>query len=204
MEVPPPAIPDDRLEGWRRVDSSVETPFDAKVVTVRAHTLVFEDADRGPVLTERTGVDTAWRFFFATRIQIRPNTRPSAALSRVVRNGAADGFEERLADRGFESIRKRDSRSVGIRDEDENRAADGDGTLVTYGARCVVDSIRIPLEGILVVWTRDGQYYVGGGAYPASVPQGVDPDTVLSLITPDSDRTALLTIFRSVGTADAG
>ncbi len=198
MEVPPPAIPADRLEGWRRVDSSVETPFDAKVVTVRAHTLVFEDADRGPILTERTGVDTAWRFFFVTRIQIRPNTRPSTALSRVVRNGAADGFEERLADRGFESIRKRDSRSVDIGDKDE------DGTLVTYGARCVVDSIRIPLEGILVVWTRDGQYYVGGGAYPVSVPQGVDPDTVGSLITPDSDRTALLAVFRSVGAADAG
>lgn len=198
MEVPPPAIPDDRLEGWRRVDSSVETPFDAKVVTVRAHTLVFEDADRGPILTERTGVDTAWRFVFVTRIQIRPNTRPSAALSRVVRNGAADGFEERLADRGFESIRKRDSRSVAIGDGD----GDKDGTLVTYSARCVVDSIRIPLEGMLAVWTRSGQYYVGGGAYPVSVPQGADPNAVASIITPDEDRVELLELFRSVGTTD--
>lgn len=198
MEVPPPAIPNNRLKGWRQVDSSVETPFDAKVVTVWAHTLVFEDADRGPILTERTGVDTAWRFVFVTRIQIRPNTRPSAALSRVVRSGATDGFEERLADRGFESIRKRDSRSVAIGD------GDGGGTLVTYGARCVVDSIRIPLEGLLAVWTHGGQYYVGGGAYPVSVPQGVDPSAVASLITPDSDRRELLELFRSVGTADAG
>ncbi|MFC6726567.1 hypothetical protein ACFQE1_19800, partial [Halobium palmae] len=76
---PPPTVPDGRLDGWRLVEESTDTPFDVRLLRVVAHTAVYEDADLRETIRDRTGVDGRWRFFLASRVTLEPTPPGSAA-----------------------------------------------------------------------------------------------------------------------------
>ncbi|MFC6772145.1 hypothetical protein ACFQDD_11570, partial [Halorubrum pallidum] len=68
----PPSLPRTHLDGWRRVAETVERPFDAGPVSVEAHTVRYERDGPPPR-----------PFVFASRLRIRPETAPNAALTRL-------------------------------------------------------------------------------------------------------------------------
>lgn len=211
-EVPPPRF--EPGEGWRLVDATVETPFDVGVVTVTAHTVVFEDrrlreavaerADSGvdasgspggepePESESGSGSDRLWRFAFATRIRLRPRTRPSAALTRLVTNRAGSGFVDRLRDRGFEDVSRRDSRRF--------RVDDADATLAAYDAVARVGDVRLAVDGWVAVWPDGDGFLMAGGAYPTAVrDDGGDPATAAALgerLAPTEFREELFDLIR--------
>ncbi|MCL9817089.1 hypothetical protein [Natronocalculus amylovorans] len=188
---PAPDVPIDRFSGWECVEEGVEYPFKTPVVTVAAYTTVFEDRAGAATFQDATGIDTVWRFCFVSRIQMTPHTRPSALLDRIVRRGAADGFTDRLQERGLDAVTKRRTESVQV--------GSHDGTCIRYGARCRVDGTTIPLEGLVVVWTMDSTYYIGGGVYPVAIPTDVSHSTGDSLTDPERDREMLFALFSAVG-----
>lgn len=217
-EVPPPRL--DPGDGWRLVDATVETPFDVGVVTVTAHTVVFEDRrlreavagradsgvdasgspggepapEPGPESESESGSepDRLWRFAFATRIRLRPRTRPSAALTRLVTNRAGSGFVDRLRDRGFEDVSRRDSRRF--------RVGDADATLAAYDAVARVGDVRLAVDGWVAVWPDGDGFLMAGGAYPTAVrDDGGDPATAAALgerLAPTAFREELFDLIR--------
>jgi hypothetical protein len=196
MDAPsPPALPADRLAGWRQVADTTERPFEAGPVAVTARTLVYEDARLGETVRDRTGVDGPWRFFFASRLAIRPATSPSAALRRLVVEGARRGFVERLRDRGFEAPSEAERRTI--------RVGDADASLTGYDAACRFGPLRLSVAGWLAVWSTDGRYLVAGGAYPtAVVDDEADGDLAASLsdvVEPDRFRQELFSLLRATG-----
>ncbi|MCO8268782.1 hypothetical protein NKF06_19930, partial [Haloferax sp. AB510] len=93
----PPTLPP--LDGWVRVSDATDRPFELGPVSVVARTVVYEDA----AIRERVPAtaDGPWRFLFASRLEIRPHTPPSKALTKLVVKRASAGFESRLEARGF-------------------------------------------------------------------------------------------------------
>jgi hypothetical protein len=169
-DVPAPHVPVD--EDWRRVEASLDTPFDAGVVTVRAHTVVYEDALVRARVRERTGADALWRFVFASRLALRPRTPTSAALTRLVRNRSEAGFVDQLRDRGFEGVDRDGTRRF--------RVGEVDTKLTRYDARLSLAGIELAVEGWVTVWpaSANGEpgYLLAGGAYPTTVTEAGDAD----------------------------
>ncbi len=145
----PPAVPTDRLDGWERVERTTERPFTAGPVSVTAGTVRYERTDRPDPRP----------FAFASRLRIRPETPPNAALTGLVERRARSGFRDRLADRDIGSIEIQDQRTVAVDDPEAAPAA-----LVTYRGRCVLDDARIPIEALIAVWEA-GEYLLAGGGY---------------------------------------
>jgi hypothetical protein len=168
----PPVVPADRLDGWECVERTTEHPFDAGPVSVTAGTARYERTDRPDPRP----------FAFASRLRIRPETTPNAALTGLVERRARSGFRDRLTDRHIGSIEVRDERTVAVDDPDAAPA-----TLVTYRGRCVRDETTVPVEALLAVWEA-GEYLLAGGGYRLdrgaddarrdllSVVRGVRPD----------------------------
>lgn len=193
----PPVVPADRLDGWRRVDETTDRPFDAGPVSVTASTVRYERAD-APVPRP---------FCFASRLRIRPETAPNAALTRLVERRSRSGFRDRLADRGIEAVERRGDREIAVDDPSASRARlwtlRGDcrpgaagpdtGGEATGGA--------VPVEALLAVWATD-QYLLAGGAYP------LDADAYPDGRSPADARRELLGIVRGVrppaGDGDSG
>jgi hypothetical protein len=169
----PPDIPADRLDGWRRVAETTDRPFAAGPVSVTASTARYERAD----------APAPRPFCFASRLRIRPETAPNAALTRLVERRAREGFRDRLADRDIEGIERRGDREIPIDDSAASRA-----TLWTFRGECRVDgtagegdtgegetggaggengaaSGAVPVEALLAAWATD-EYLLAGGAYP--------------------------------------
>lgn len=155
----PPAVPHDRLGGWRRVDEATDRPFAAGPVSVTASTVRYE----------RTETPRPRPFCFASRLRIRPPTGPNAALTRLVEKRARDGFRDRLAEHNVEAVEHRGDRDVAIDDPRAGRA-----TLSTFRGTCVIDgevdgrssdTEPVPVEALLAVWEA-GEYLLAGGAYP--------------------------------------
>ncbi|MFC5134608.1 MULTISPECIES: hypothetical protein [Haloferacaceae] len=145
----PPVVPAERLDGWRHVDDTVDRPFAAGPVSVTASTARYERADRPDPRP----------FFFASRLRIRPETPPNAALARLVENRARSGFRDRLAERDIGGIEPRGERTIAVDDPDATEA-----TLATFRGRCTLDGEEVPVEAMLAVWEAD-QYLLAGGAY---------------------------------------
>jgi len=107
-DVPPPAVPTDRLDGWERTEASVERLYGVAGADVRGHTLVYEDRRPRVAVRDVTGgvVDHTWRFFFATRLRFRPPLSPGAAslVLPMVRREATRSFCSDLRDRGVEDV----------------------------------------------------------------------------------------------------
>ena len=177
----PPVVPADRLDGWKRVERTTERPFAAGLVSVTAGTARYERVDRAEPRP----------FFFASRLRIRPETPPNAALTRVVEDRARAGFRDRLADRDIEAVERRGKREISIDEPTASRA-----TLWTFRGTCRLDGVAdvdgggvdgvggdeersrndregehrgehatVPVEALLAVWEA-GEYLLAGGAYP--------------------------------------
>jgi hypothetical protein len=214
--------PDVRVpDGWERTSSTTETMFDAKVVTVRAHTVVLEDRRLRATVRDRTGADETWRFFFASRLALRPKTGRSKALTRLVTDRANEGFVEQLRERGFadvESVEKRRF-AVGRTEADLTRyrarveattgasdpastdppASDGESGESADAVADGGETVRVTAEGYLAVWPDDdGGYLLAGGAYPLSVEDEAVDRTLASLVTPEQHRGQLFELIRSV------
>jgi hypothetical protein len=195
MALPPPSVPASRLTDWRQTEQTIDTPFSTPVVSVTAHTCVY-DADHRK-LQASTGLDGPWRFFFASRIRLDPPKRPSSLLTALVRRQVTAAFVDRLSERGFEMIRKSGTKQVTI--------GDSEGVRYRYRARCrlMVESatLEVPVEGYLAVWADD-DYHVAGGAYPAGRPTRGPPELASKLtdhIDPAAAREELLALIDGCG-----
>ena len=174
MDLAPPRLPTDRLDGWHRVEERTERPFSAGPVSVTARTVRYE----------RTGDARPRPFLFASRLRIRPGGSPNPALTALVGRRARDGFRNRLADNDIEAADHRDDREITVEDPAASPA-----TLSTFRGRCrtsAADGARgpVPVEALLAVWSTD-DYVLAGGAY------SLDD-------TPDRSRRELLRIVRGV------
>lgn len=188
-----PSPPPDAIAagGWRERDREETTAFDAKVVTVEAATLVFEDVDLRERLADATGLQRVWRFFVASRLTLSPATKPSTALTGLVANRALSGFADTLGERGFEGVR---------------RTRDGDGPAVGddargagYEALCRLGGVSVRARGWAAVRPVEGSYLLVGGAYPTAVRQAPDDaatDAIESALDPERFRAELFTLMQ--------
>ena len=178
----PPVVPADRLGGWRRVDEATDRPFAAGPVSVTASTVRYERAD----------APAPRPFCFASRLRIRPETAPNAALTRLVERQSRSGFRDRRADRGLEAVERRGDREIAVDDPSASRAR-----LWTLRGDCRPGAAdpgtggAVPVEALLAVWATD-QYLLAGGAYP------LDADAYSDGRSPADARRELLGIVRGV------
>lgn len=194
MGVNPPGVPTDRLaaDGWRETERAVETPFDARVVSVEAHTVVYDDSDLRERVHEATGVDRQWRFFLAARLELSPETAPSEPLTRLVTKRARAGFRDRLDDRGFRQLRERDTA--------RRQRGDVTSRVATYDAVTPTDDATLRTRARLAVWPDGTSYLLGGGGYPVAVRSGAD-DVAAPLadaIDADSFETELAELIAAI------
>lgn len=191
----PPVVPPDRLDGWRRVAETTDRPFAAGPVSVTASTVRYE----------RTNDPPPRPFCFASRLRIRPETTPNAALTRLVERRAREGFRDRLADRGVEAVERRGERGIAIDDPTTSRA-----TLWTFRGDCRIGGDAggdgddtggpgdsSPVEALLAVWATD-EYLLAGGAYP------LGSDAYPDGRSPEDARRELLGIVRGVRSPAGG
>jgi hypothetical protein len=182
-----PVVPADRLDGWRRVDETTDRPFDAGLVSVTASTVRYE----------RTDAPAPRPFCFASRLRIRPETAPNAALTRLVERQSRSGFRDRLADRGIEAVERRGDREIAVDDPSASRAklwtlrGDCRPGAADPGTGGEAPGGAVPVEALLAVWATD-QYLLAGGAYP------LDADAYPDGRSPADARRELLGIVRGV------
>ncbi|ELZ97878.1 DUF6517 family protein [Haloferax sulfurifontis] len=200
----PPTLPP--LEGWVRVDDATDRPFELGPVSVVARTVVYEDA----AIRERVpaAADAPWRFLFASRLEIRPHTPPSKALTKLVGKRASAGFRSRLEARGFSDVRRVESRTLRVRvgGGDETGSAGDGGTeaeadVVRYAATVELAGVELAADAYLAVTPVDGEFLLTGGAYPREV-RGGDAETAAALrevIEPERFREELFRVIRRVG-----
>ena len=158
--VPPPEL--DVPESWRLVSEESSTPFDVRIVTIRATTRIYEDTDLRERLAAETGTETTWRFVFASRLRIRPAQPPSRALTRLVSDRASSAFVDVLEARGFAAVERADTHRLAVGGDDVDATR--------YRARVRLDDRDLPVEAYFAAWPSDGEYLLGGGAYPLSLP----------------------------------
>lgn len=181
---------DDR---WSLVEESRETLFSVSRVTVDAATRVYEDTAMRDRVRAATDRDRTWRFFFASRLALEPETPLSSALRRLVTDRAKKGFTRRLEDRGFEDVR-------GV--EDRRFAVDGSEATLHHceAAVAVTAGPTLTVDGWVAVWPDEGQFLLAGGAYPRGVADdGDDPAVAATLrecLEPGRFRTELLDLIR--------
>lgn len=193
MEVERPRLPAALLDGWRETETSVERPFDARVVSVHAHTVVYDDAALAERLRQTAGVDGRWRFFVAARLALRPRTSPSGPLTRVVADRAHTGFADRLASRGLTDVRERGT---------ERRTVAGtEARVARYEAVYDPGPVSVRTTARVAVRPTDDAYLLAGGAYPTAVRDGRDAETrraVDAALAPDDFDEELAALVAAV------
>jgi hypothetical protein len=225
MDVPRPAVPSERLAGWEETDATIEQAFSTPIVTVYTHTVVFEETEAREQIRAQTGCDHPWQFFFVSRIRLEPRRDPNPMLTQLVRRKAADGFTDRLADRGIEQVAERNRRKQAI--------GEATGLIVTYGglvrrsiqvaddgdtpAAADADSdngtddgsstalLAVPITAVVGIWAAAGDYHVAGGGVPAGPPDSGPPavvDAVAETIDPTAARETLLDLLDACGQAE--
>lgn len=189
----PPAVPTSQLDGWRLADERTDTPFDITLVTVTAHTSVYEDPDLAAAIREQTGADGPGRFFLTSHVVLKPQPPVSEALRRLVTDRAARDFEHQLRDRGFTTVDQTDRRSFSV---------DGaDARLVAYEGTCDFGPLTLNVQGWLAVWQAERDFLLAGGAYPTHVRSSDDEAAsaaIASLLRPQAFRDELFELIRSV------
>jgi hypothetical protein len=207
-EVPPPRVPSEYVDGWERVESSVERLFGVEGADVRGHTVVYEDRTLRTAVREAAGgcVDRTWRFVFATRLGFRPPLPPGArpVILPAVRRQATHAFRDDLRDRGVAPV------EVGRRDR--VRTDSGERRRVRQVTGSVTTSAgTVPVEGWVGVSDGDG-LHVAGGAYPGrsladvldvavgeGAASGTRANRALLRRDPAADREHLLGFVTAVG-----
>jgi hypothetical protein len=187
---PFPTVPRRRLDagGWEQTDRREAVRFQLPTLTVREHTLVYEDA----ALPERTGLDQSLRFFFASRLTFDPPLPPftgPASMASTVSREARRGFAEELRSRGVADL--------GTGRRERFRVATGDrARLFPYRGRvqhAATDGLDVAAS--LAVWTHDRTFYLAGGGYPEQLPgRSGDGDEASTT----AFRTELLDLVREV------
>jgi hypothetical protein len=191
-----PAVPSEQLDGWRLVDERVDTPFDIKLLTVTAHTVVYDDPALAAAVRDYTGVDGPGRFFLTSHVLLQPQPPASGALRRLVTDRVARDFASQLRARGFTTVEQTDERAFSV--------AGADARLVAYDGRCPVGDVTLDVQGWLTVWQLDGDFLVAGGAYPTRVREdhddgGTEQRAALNArLTPQRFREELFGLIRSV------
>ena len=186
MDVPPPAVPTERLADWRRTESTVEEAFSTPVLTVYTHTHVYEEVAERERIADDAGIDRPWRFFFASRIRLNPATEPSALLTRLIVRKATASFRDRLSARGFERLEQRGERAsiAGERT---------DGTRIDYRAICRLRTdetgVSLPVAAALAVWDAGGDYHLAGGGQPSGPPDTA-PEALRAALASHTDPDA--------------
>ncbi|WP_311173749.1 hypothetical protein [Halobellus ordinarius] len=180
-DIDPPEL--DVPEGWRLVSEEVTTPFDARLVTAKAHTRLYEDVDLRERLREATGTETTWRFVFASRLRISPKAPGSPALTRLVSDRASGTFLDVLESRGFSEIARADTHRFAVGDVDVDATR--------YRAEVAVGGENLPVEAYFAAWPAGAEYLLGGGAYPLSLPGNETFD-------PEQGREELFEMLRSM------
>jgi hypothetical protein len=152
--------------GWALIDDREELRFELPTMRVLARTLVYADESLRERVREATGVDHTWRFFFATRLAFDPPLPPitgNASVYGSVRSESRDAFVADLHERGVEGIER--GRTERTRTETGDRLS-----LTRYRGRYRLDGedgpVRVPVSGLLGVWTTDGDFRLAGGCYP--------------------------------------
>jgi len=208
MEIPPPPVPEAELTDWRQTDRTVDAPFSTPVVSVRTHTVVYEESTQREQVREASGLDHPWRFFFSSRVRLDPPQPPNPMLTSVLRTRVFAAFVDRLADRGLTEITEQDRGRLSV--------GGAKGVRKRYRARLRVDtadstdgastesdpeSLSLPIEALVVVWA-DGDYFVAGGAYPAGRPES-GPDALVAalgdVVDPTADRSELVSLIKGCG-----
>jgi hypothetical protein len=150
----PPAPRVDVPDGWMTTETTTERVFAVSKVTVTATTVVYEDERlHDEPESERESGDTEngsafRRFVFASRLQLRPTSKPSKPLTKLVTSRAKAGFADRLRERGMRNVEETESRRL--------RVGDADATLVGYDAECTVEGTRLAVDGWVAVWPHQG------------------------------------------------
>ncbi|MFB6299152.1 MAG: hypothetical protein ABEH65_02720 [Halobacteriales archaeon] len=197
-------------DGWEEVGTQTETIADLPVVTVRAHSAVFEPvAVRG--IADRIGrnVDKAPRGLFTTQLRFDPlpPKAPQVVLP-IAAKYAKREFGRSLETEGLDSVTVTGERRFRY-DGGTGRAFRYrvdyplDGTAVTTAERPEV----IPLACIVwgAIWPAEPIFTMGGGIYPAeSIEDAVaaagstpDVDTELTVAT-DDHRRETFTLLRKI------
>ncbi|UIO99123.1 hypothetical protein Hbl1158_11335 [Halobaculum sp. CBA1158] len=197
-----PTVPKEALaaDGWRERERRETTAFDAKVVTVEAATVVYEDVDLRERVREATGLDRLWRFFVASRLTLSPATPPSRALTSLVADRAQAGFADTLEERGFEGVRRSDP----AEEAGTTGAADAlgdDSRVASYDALCRLGEVSVRARGWAAVRPAGDAYLLVGGAYPTTVRDApADPgvgSAIGELLDPDRFRGELFELMRA-------
>jgi hypothetical protein len=172
MAAPPaPSVPSLDERGWERTDQREEVRFELPTMRVRANTVVYEDRELRNEVRAATGVDTTWRFFFATRLGFEPPLPPLTGTASVygsVKREARTAFVDDLRGRGIDDVER--GRTERMRTETRDRVSltryrgtrrlDGDDGLDG-------DPVDVPVAGALGVWTHNGGFRLAGGGYPS-------------------------------------
>ena len=207
MDIPRPAVPSERLDGWRETDATIEQAFSTPIVTVYTHTVVFEETTVRTEIRETTGYDHPWQFFFVSRIRLDPQRDPGTMLTKLVRRRAAAGFTDRLADRGIKQVTERDRREQPIGDAPglvvsyrgvvrrsispaDSTAGPTDGDDANAGdPDDAAALLSLPTTAVVAIWAAGGDYHVAGGGVPAGPPDS-GPPAVVDAIGEHLDPTA--------------
>lgn len=188
-----PAVASERIDGWRRVDERVDTPFDIRLVKVTAATTVYEDPDLAAAIREAAGVDGPGRFFLTSRVSLQPQPPMSGTLRKLVTDRVARDFASQLQDRGFTAVERTDERPFSV--------AGADARLVAYDGVCPVGGLTLDVQGWLAVWAVDGDFVLAGGAYPTRVRESDDElagETLQERLRPKQFRDELFELVRAV------
>ncbi|WP_276239179.1 hypothetical protein [Halobaculum marinum] len=191
-----PTLPTATLDagGWRERERRETRAFDAKVVTVDAATVVYEDVDLRERLREATGLDRLWRFFVASRLTLTPSATPSPPLTRIIANRAHAGFADTLGERGFDGVRRAPDATA-----DASESLDPADRLAGYEALCRLDGVGVRARGWAAVRPADDAYLLVGGAYPTAVreaPDAATADAVTAALDPERFREDLFALMR--------
>jgi hypothetical protein len=164
-------------QGWELVDRREERRFELPTMRVWATTLVYDDAALRAAVRSAVGLDTAWRFFFATRLAFEPPLPPitgTASVYGAVRREARSAFVDDLQARGIDGIER--GRAERMRTDAGDRVS-----LTRYRGTRELDhdgeTHSLPVAGLLGVWTHDGSFRLAGGGYPAQSLSTAFPDT---------------------------
>jgi hypothetical protein len=161
-----PTVPRRQLDAgsWEQTARREAVRFRLPTLTVREHTLVYEDATL-PALTE---LDRSLRFFFASRLTFDPSLPPltgPASMYPTVAREARRGFAEDLTDRGVVGLQSGRRERLRVSTGDRARLFPYRGRVRPPGS-----DEDVEVSAWLAVWTHDRTFYLAGGGYPERLP----------------------------------
>ncbi len=187
-----PTVPDTLLEGWEQLEREVDRPFDTKIASVEARTVVYEDRELRERLQRRLERDRLWRFFIASSLRLRPLVSPTEPLTRLITRRAQAGFAERLEARGFDGVRAAERRELTI--------AGTQARVRWYDAVCRIPGLSMRVRGAASIRPASDVYLLAGGAYPTEVRDAEDAetgDTLQQALDPKEFKAELLDLVKA-------